>query len=126
MAVRLPRLLDGNLHEVCRLRPTALSLQMQMNATGVATMTLGLSDAAPAMHAWVEIYFQGFGWLPFDPTPGTGFVPDGLGGSPQQESSDSSDDGTQDNPNAEPDVSPSPEMTPSPSPTWPAAPAPAS
>ena len=56
MAVRLPRLLDGNLHEVCRLRPTALSLQMQMNATGVATMTLGLSDAAPAMHAWVEIY----------------------------------------------------------------------
>lgn len=22
-------------------------------------------------HAWVEIYFAGFGWLPFDPTPGT-------------------------------------------------------
>ena len=22
-------------------------------------------------HAWVEIYFSGFGWLPFDPTPGT-------------------------------------------------------
>ena len=23
-------------------------------------------------HAWVEIYFSGFGWLPFDPTPGIG------------------------------------------------------
>ena len=21
-------------------------------------------------HAWVEVYFSGFGWLPFDPTPG--------------------------------------------------------
>jgi protein-glutamine gamma-glutamyltransferase len=23
-------------------------------------------------HAWVEVWFQGFGWLPFDPTPGRG------------------------------------------------------
>jgi transglutaminase-like putative cysteine protease len=23
-------------------------------------------------HAWVEIWFDGFGWLPFDPTPGRG------------------------------------------------------
>ena len=23
-------------------------------------------------HAWVEIYFEGVGWLPFDPTPGSG------------------------------------------------------
>jgi transglutaminase-like putative cysteine protease len=23
-------------------------------------------------HAWVEVWFRGFGWLPFDPTPGRG------------------------------------------------------
>ncbi|HYA09144.1 MAG TPA: transglutaminaseTgpA domain-containing protein, partial [Gaiellaceae bacterium] len=23
-------------------------------------------------HAWVEVWFRGFGWLPFDPTPSTG------------------------------------------------------
>ncbi len=21
-------------------------------------------------HAWVEVWFAGYGWLPFDPTPG--------------------------------------------------------
>ena len=23
-------------------------------------------------HAWVEVWFDGYGWLPFDPTPGRG------------------------------------------------------
>src|SRR5262249_21989125 len=23
-------------------------------------------------HAWVEVWFKGYGWLPFDPTPGRG------------------------------------------------------
>src|SRR5262249_46335950 len=23
-------------------------------------------------HAWVEVWFRGYGWLPFDPTPGRG------------------------------------------------------
>ena len=27
-------------------------------------------------HAWTEIYFPGFGWLSFDPTPGAGGMPD--------------------------------------------------
>jgi transglutaminase-like putative cysteine protease len=25
-------------------------------------------------HAWVEVWFRGFGWLPFDPTPGRGHL----------------------------------------------------
>ena len=25
-------------------------------------------------HAWVEVWFTGYGWLPFDPTPGRGFL----------------------------------------------------
>lgn len=56
MAVRLPRLLDGNLREVCRLMPTALSLQLQLNAASAATMALDLRGPLPAMHSWVEIY----------------------------------------------------------------------
>jgi transglutaminase-like putative cysteine protease len=26
------------------------------------------------MHAWTEVYFEGFGWVPFDPTPGSRVV----------------------------------------------------
>ena len=54
-------------------------------------------------HAWVEIYFAGFGWLPFDPTPGTN---DAGGTLP-------SDDPDGDSPTP----SPSPTATPTPSPT---------
>lgn len=54
-------------------------------------------------HAWVEIYFAGFGWLPFDPTPGTN---DAGGTLP-------SDDPEGDSPTP----SPSPTATPTPSPT---------
>ena len=68
-------------------------------------------------HAWVEIYFSGFGWLSFDATPGYG-------------TENTSDDGNlPDNPpaalpspsptptpDAPPSPSPSPEVTPTPSP----------
>jgi len=33
------------------------------------------SDARDA-HAWPELYFQGLGWVPFEPTPSRGVVPD--------------------------------------------------
>lgn len=81
-------------------------------------------------HAWTEIYFNGFGWLPFDPTPGTGFIPDGMQGDggeddPENEEDDQPDDDG-DNPSSgettpspEPTSTPTatPEPTPSPSPT---------
>lgn len=28
------------------------------------------------LHAWPELYFSGIGWVPFEPTPGRGSVPD--------------------------------------------------
>ena len=70
-------------------------------------------------HAWVEIYFSGFGWLPFDPTPGTGFTPDGM--NQDDPNSDESDDPPDDNDDADnpPDSAPSPtpEAEPTPTPT---------
>lgn len=54
-------------------------------------------------HAWVEIYFSGFGWLPFDPTPGTN---DAGGTLPSDDPEDNS-----------PTPSPSPTATPTPSPS---------
>ena len=37
-------------------------------ASGTGTWTVTDHDA----HAWVEVWFRGYGWLPFDPTPGRG------------------------------------------------------
>lgn len=65
-------------------------------------------------HAWVEIYFSGFGWLPFDPTPGTN---DAGGTRP-------SDDPEGDSPTPSPSPSPSPTATPTPSPSPTATPTP--
>jgi len=69
-------------------------------------------------HAWTEIYFNGFGWLPFDATPGTGFVPDGMQDDDSQDDPDEGDDPQdRDNDSSPPNESPSPEPTPSPTPT---------
>ena len=68
-------------------------------------------------HAWVEVYFNGFGWLAFDPTPGTGFAPDGSeGNDPDAPERDNDEDGDDsDAPTPTPSVAPTP--TPSPEPT---------
>jgi transglutaminase-like putative cysteine protease len=62
------------------------------------------------LHAWTEVYFAGFGWVPFDATPSASVVgsvrPDWAPGPPD--------------PNASPGVDPGPE-TPGPSPGSPGA-----
>ena len=77
-------------------------------------------------HAWSEIYFPGFGWLTFDPTPGSGSSADGTGGGLPDDSGDdaendaesggSEDDEGDENGGADAS-SPSPSPTPSPTPT---------
>jgi transglutaminase-like putative cysteine protease len=32
-------------------------------------------------HAWVEVFFEGYGWLPFEPTPGHFNPPNAQAGS---------------------------------------------
>jgi transglutaminase-like putative cysteine protease len=40
-------------------------------ATGVATGQPGqFSVSTAGAHAWVEVFFPGWGWMPFEPTPG--------------------------------------------------------
>jgi len=39
---------------------------------GIETFTVDSHD----LHAWPELYFVGVGWVPFEPTPGRGLVPD--------------------------------------------------
>ena len=64
------------------------------DASGTARVT-GLNA-----HAWTEVYFSGFGWLPFDATP------------PQQQNNPPPDETP-----PEPSPSPEPQNTPEPTPT---------
>lgn len=79
-------------------------------------------------HAWTEIYFPGFGWLTFDPTPGSGSAPDGSPNWPDAPSNDpdnpedpdsppDGDDNPDDQSGASESPTPSPEPTPEPTPT---------
>ena len=79
-------------------------------------------------HAWVEIYFSGFGWLSFDPTPGAspnspgggdGDLPDGQddsGGPDEQQDANAPSPSPSPTPTPSPTPSPTPEPTPSPPP----------
>jgi transglutaminase-like putative cysteine protease len=52
--------------------PTALEFERfggppkDTNPTGAGTYTVRNADA----HSWAEVYFEGSGWIPFEPTPG--------------------------------------------------------
>jgi len=43
-----------------------MSRFMERDPNGAGTYTVHNSDA----HSWVEVYFSGYGWIPFDPTAG--------------------------------------------------------
>ncbi len=64
----------------CRHFATAMAVLCRLNGipsrlvTGYAPATFSLVDngylyKASNAHAWVEIYFDGYGWITFDPTP---------------------------------------------------------
>lgn len=54
--MRLPRLLDASMHEVCRLNPEALSLQLSMTPLSTATMTLPQGEPDVPVGSYVELY----------------------------------------------------------------------
>lgn len=56
MSVRLPRLLDNNLDEIGRLRPSRLQADINMTPLSRATMSLPGGEPAVPMRAFVEIY----------------------------------------------------------------------
>jgi len=71
-------------------------------------------------HAWTEIYFPGFGWLTFDPTPGMGRAPDtsgNSGGENPPESNIPQDSSADQTPTPSPAPTPSPTPSPVPTPT---------
>ena len=68
-------------------------------------------------HAWTEIYFPGFGWLTFDPTPGSAPDYGGPDNSPAGSKDDPQNDDHPSDSSVTPTPSPTPMPTPSPSPT---------
>lgn len=56
MSVRLPRLLDANLNEIGRLRPSRLQADINMTPLSRATMSLPSGEPDVPMRAFIEIY----------------------------------------------------------------------
>ncbi|MBT2248547.1 transglutaminase domain-containing protein [Arthrobacter sp. BHU FT2] len=65
-------------------------------------------DARDA-HAWPELYFQGLGWVPFEPTPSRGVVPDYA----SEASTPAAPGAVENNDDLIPDPAPAPTATPS-------------
>ena len=70
-------------------------------------------------HAWTELYFTGFGWLSFDPTPGLGTQAREPGDNPEYggQEPDSGQDGPTPSPSPSPEATPTPTPAPTPVPT---------
>jgi transglutaminase-like putative cysteine protease len=78
-------------------------------------------DARDA-HAWPELYFQGLGWVPFEPTPSRGVVPSyaAEGAAPSGASTNENNDGLVPGDGALPTVQPSAAPVPLPAAAGPA------
>ncbi|PNI07802.1 transglutaminase [Arthrobacter sp. AFG7.2] len=72
-------------------------------------------DARDA-HAWPELYFQGLGWVPFEPTPSRGVVPEYATESAAAAAPDALDNNEGVLPDAAPAPSPAPSAAPLPAP----------
>lgn len=55
---------SSGISDVEMYMPDMLDQQMMENPEGSGTYTVRNSDA----HSWVEVYFEGYGWIPFEPT----------------------------------------------------------
>lgn len=81
-----------------------------------ATVTVAGQGALPEFevdardaHAWPELYFQGVGWVPFEPTPSRGVVP----GYASESSSPSAPGAVDNGDDLVPDATPAPATAPS-------------
>lgn len=72
-------------------------------------------DARDA-HAWPELYFQGLGWVPFEPTPSRGVVPDYATETSVSSAPNALDNGDDLVPGATPAPAPAPSAAPLPGP----------
>ena len=54
--IRLPRLMDRNLHELCRIRPEKLSYTLNMAPLSIATLTMPKSEAEVSVGQFMELY----------------------------------------------------------------------
>uniref|UniRef100_UPI000462923F transglutaminase family protein n=1 Tax=Arthrobacter sp. TB 26 TaxID=494420 RepID=UPI000462923F len=88
-----------------------------------STVSIGGQGALPEYevdardaHAWPELYFQGLGWVPFEPTPSRGVVPSYAteSAAPSGASTNENNDGLI--PSRSPNPSPAPSATPLPLP----------
>ena len=71
------------------------------------------------MHAWPELYFEGLGWVAFEPTPSVAEPPE----TPDPSGSESASPEPSPSPSASPSASTSPAPSPSPTPAEPVPPA---
>ncbi|BDZ63236.1 DUF3488 and transglutaminase-like domain-containing protein [Agromyces mangrovi Wang et al. 2018] len=58
--------------------PARISLGYTAGSRGVGTLAgeARYDVDTHDLHAWPELYFEGIGWMPFEPTPGRGSVPE--------------------------------------------------
>ncbi|ADD44558.1 transglutaminase TgpA family protein [Stackebrandtia nassauensis] len=124
------------------VREAGIPARVALGITPGAKTSKGYELNTDNFHAWVEVYYEGFGWVPYDPTPASGVAgsqdSDWAPDPNKPDESDSGDEGNnnenggdneqggnnEQNPNQRPDGSgntykPPPLAARLPAPTWP-------